>query len=181
MRIWLSGAFSTWKTTVMKWIKAKWHKKINEVARWILTERNIRPQDISKKDFNLFEQEIIEKQIWLESEQKDFVVDTTLFDALAYSEDTENHIENLKTVMAHFRKHIYDIVFLCMSEFDVKDDWIRHIDKDFQTKIEIRIMDIIMKTKHIYPEMKVIPLYWTPEERIESSNRNIWIYTRFKT
>lgn len=166
MRIWLSWSFSTGKTSLYENIYKEWHIKNPEIARKVLEEKQVRPESFSKEQLNEFQNEILDRQIDFERDNTNFIQDATLLDFLAYAKDTTDYWEFLKTVSNHFSKKAYDIIFYTPIEFNIEDDWVRHIDKEFQLEIDERIKYNLHMTA-CKTKTEIYTIKWTLKERVE--------------
>lgn len=169
MRIWFSWAFSTGKSTLWANAFKEWHIKNKEVARTILEEKQIRPDDFTVEQLDHFQSEVLETQLAIEKESSSFLQDTTLLDFLAYAKDAPSYDLFLKKVMKHFNKRAYDIIFYTPIEFDIEDDWVRHLDVNFQKTIADRIEYLLHMTA-CKNSTVIYNIKWTLEERIEKVN-----------
>lgn len=141
--------------------------KNSEIARKILEEKQIRPEQFSSEQLNIFQWEVIDRQIKEEKENDSFMQDTTLLDVLAYAKDAKDYDLYLKKVTNHLNKQIYDIIFYTPIEFDIEDDWLRHIDKEFQKTIDERIrLNLWIVSSFYKGQMKVYTITGTTKERI---------------
>ena len=137
------------------------------MARELLDEKKVRPQDFSPVSLNEFQEEVMWNQRKFEKEEENFLIDTTLLDSLAYAEDTIDYKERLLEVRKHFTKCVYDIIFYVPIEIDIEDDWMRHLDKEFQSLIDERIKFNLHMTKIKFPDMQIYTIKGSVEERIE--------------
>jgi nicotinamide riboside kinase len=113
MRIAFTGASSTGKTTLAKAI----NEKIPELeyitvdARKIINELNhINIDNLSEKEFLLFQKEWLSQKITQECKKKNFITDRTYIDAIAYIEN--KNIDNellLNTCLSRMKD--YDLIF----------------------------------------------------------------------
>ena len=144
MRIWVIGAFSTGKTTLIEsiWKELKGYKIITN------TEREI--ADLLWFDFNnhtelelLKYQSVASQKIIDEAITKNMITDTPIHLLQAYCEKpfTKNIVKRYWW--------IYDLLFYLPPEIDIEDDWIRHIDKKYQNQIDRNIKKILRHYEHI--------------------------------
>lgn len=122
---------------------------------------------MTPEQLNNFQANIISKQIQFEEENDSFMQDWTLLDILAYSQDTKDYDKYLKQVTNHFNKNIYDVIFYTPVEFEIENDWLRHIDKDFQKEIDQRIKYNLHITAIKYPDLEIHTITWSIEERVK--------------
>lgn len=147
MRIALTGSSSTGKTTLAQEIS----KLIDTLeyltvdARSIIESFNIINVDnLSKKNFKLFQKEWIKRKRENEFYMKSFVTDRSFIDPLAYMKD-RNIIDNVLVEQCVSYMDNYDIVFYVpfgnipfKSDGYRSDDIVQHenIDKNIQSLLE---------------------------------------------
>jgi len=170
MKIWISGAFSVGKSTLIQEIKKYTDIEVfDETAREILEEIGKRPEDMTKEELNKLQELIVERQTNKEQIHS-FITDTTLIEVLAYSKDLEVYNKIEKQIKEHYKKQIYDVLFYIPIEFEIEDDWLRHTNKEFQSIIDKRIRDNILKYR---PAKEIIKITGTIEERIKEIKKRL--------
>jgi len=100
LRVYISGAHSTGKTTLTRWVSSKYKlKMVNEVARTVLAESEI-PLDLLRVDidrtFN-FQSEVFQRQLVAEADAGSRFVSDRTFDNLAYA---ASHTIGLSKILA---------------------------------------------------------------------------------
>ena len=155
-RIAICWAFSTGKTTLINWITHPY--KIVDLERNV---ENLNPVTQSR-EFNIKLNKIIRVE---ESKSRDFITNNSYIDNLAYTAiSSKEDYDNLSRIANQ-----YDLAFYLPIEFNIEDDWYRHIDKSFQLKID----EIIRWHINKYSK-EVIVITWNIEERIEKVNLILW-------
>ena len=158
-RIWICWTHSTGKTTLLNNLNYK--NTIQEIAREVIQILWV-PQDMNKKERELFQRLIFTKQVSKEIELEDFITDRTLFDVLAYSMDLPCYKQLLLQAIKHLKTRPYTHVFYIPIEFTLESDWVRHTCEKYRSLIDKRILKLLNELS--------IPYYtitWSVDERIE--------------
>lgn len=168
LKIVLTGAPGTGKTTVLNLLRSKDYFCMEEVSREIIKEAE---QKGTKRMFLsepiLFSQKILDKRIdqYLESSKSSEVFcffDRGLPDVTAYLNSTQTPFDDFFELSNH--KHLYDVVFVFppWKEIYTKDNE-RFETYDEALKIHKEIIDEYKKT---HQNIVVVPKT-TPNERLE--------------
>lgn len=154
----------TGKTTIAKQLaKYKKFKLLPEVARLMHDKGYKLDKEITVE----VEMLIAEHQEEIEKEEGSWVADRCFVDLLAYTlvlfpeeEDLHNDIND------RLDKAKYDIIFYTPIEFPIRDDGVRSTNKEFQTKIDDTIKDILKTIPHVI-------LRGTKEARLKKAILNL--------
>lgn len=171
MKIWFCGTFAVGKTTLLEKSKIFFqdYHYIISTERELAKELDFDFNQSSIKEKISFQTELIKKQIQKEKDAKIFVTDTSLIDILAYSyfiKDStpeifeESFIQVIDSYFNHSWK--YDLLFYIPIEFEIENDWVRHIDNDFRYYIDT----LIKKHLDLFGK-KIITLSWDIDNRIQ--------------
>lgn len=142
-RIAITGAFNSWKSTCISSLRDLGFNVRDEVARKILKQMNIRPEDMTQKQLDDFQKEVYFQQVKEEILHKYHLMDASVIDILAYSKDSSVYEYLYEVVKWYLEQNPYRKVFLLEPIDDIEDDWLRHLDKDFQNEIYKRIKEIL--------------------------------------
>lgn len=158
MKIALTGASSTGKTTLAREVSAHWPtlQIVNVDARALLQRlghRNV--SNISPAEFNVFQQEYIREKLQVEPSDN-FVTERSYVDAFAYWEQTcapvcsaVEHKAILTTCKRHAER--YDLhIFLPFGILPFQSDGYRHPSADYHHKISRRIEELLQEWKVRY-------------------------------
>lgn len=159
MRIAITGAHGTWKSTLLSDLKKTEQLKhiptIEEIARAMIAGGHVMGTEE-------FQREVIKRQIEAENALESFMSDRSVFDNLAYSKAiSEELYQELKEISWN---QIYDKIVFLPIDFDLVDDWVRFTNLKFQREIQNHIIQILTDTNthfHI--------ITWDTEERVEKA------------
>ncbi len=172
MKIWISWAFSTGKTTIVNLLKKEkaLEKYIiqNELAREYLENNNLNANELSTQWQEKLQSHIFSNQTNIEHNNKKLIIDNTVFEWVAYSKWLKNYNHIYNKALVHYIINPYDIIFYIPPELNIENDWLRHVDKVFQETIDRRIKKLIKKAKQINTNLKIFTITWNKEERISS-------------
>jgi len=56
--------------------------------------------------------------------------------------------------------NLYDILFYLPPELDIEDDWVRHIDKEYQLEVDEQIRDAITLSIRKNPKLIARTIDW---------------------
>lgn len=149
MRIYLSGAHSSGKSTLANYIANKYKLPLlPETARMVLSERELR-LDALRSDLDAvdeYQAAVFHRQLKEEAKQEDFVSDRSLLDVLAYSiqhtriSDQLFKTDEFRDYVERLRKDDVLIFFVRPSKATLKDDGVREkIDWDGVVSIDATI------------------------------------------
>ncbi len=172
MKIWISWAFSTGKTTILNLLKKEKILKNyfiqNELAREYLENNNLNAWELSLEWQEKLQNHIFANQVNIEQNNEKLIIDNTIFEGIAYSKWLKNYDKIYNKALVHYILNPYDIIFYIPPELNIENDWLRHVDKEFQTKIDNRIRILISKAKKINNNLKTFTITWTKDQRISS-------------
>jgi len=146
-------SFSTWKTTITDKIE---EKNINKFTFYSDIERKIWEKywnivNLTEKEREIFQLDLIDYQIELEqniNKKEINFFNNSLITTLAYcffTFDLKTYKKIEKSVENFLEENPYDQIFYLPIEFEIEDDWIRHIDSEFQKNIDLKIKEILQK------------------------------------
>lgn len=147
MKISISGAQGVGKTTLINELKTALPEFIfiSEVVRSLIKEKNI---NINKDGDKISQHLIFKKHRENLDNEKDLITDRSVIDAFAYTLWSYNHgkfeKKDYHLFTSYFQatyKH-YTHFFYIQPEFNLVDDGVRSVDKEFQTQIHGIFMDI---------------------------------------
>jgi nicotinamide riboside kinase len=157
MKIALSGAQSTGKTTLLKLLKKEFenYEFIGEIVRNLKNKHGI---SINQK--GNFSSQLLIFQAHIENlDKEDFISDRCILDAFVYTEWSfqkgifnENEYQIFKDI---FLKNIfrYNIIFYIPVEFKLKKDGFRDEDLNFQKEIDELFLKILLQYKIDYKKI----------------------------
>lgn len=161
-----TGAHGTGKTSVLRMFEADGEYVITEVVRKIAKEglpiNEDGGTDTQKKIFSTYEMEF--------GITPSFISDRGLTDVLAYTtvavadgKVDVHFLRNQEKKFEKFHNRHTDIKYVYFPiEFDIEDDGVRSINKEYQTRIDRNIKNILDSYKLNY-----ITVHGTPEERYQ--------------
>jgi nicotinamide riboside kinase len=173
MKIAVDGSFSTGKTTLFNEL-IKFYPElhpIEEVSRVLLAEYGLSSVDeLQGKQKLKFEQGLIDRQISLELQHKNFIVDLSLIANLAYKTNDKIVDRALANKVSEFlgERGNYDLIFYIPIEFNLVKDGLRHEDEEFRKFIDQEIKNI-----HIKYNVSPIILSGDISQRLELAKKNI--------
>lgn len=135
-------------------------------------EWQIKPELLNEEQLEKFQQEISIRQRKAENDNENVLVDTTLIDSLWYAEWTEWYEDRVREVMDHFSQKTYDIIFYTPIEFDIEDDWLRHIDWEYQKLIDQKLKANLSTFSSFY-DIEIVEAKWTLEERLNIIDKTL--------
>lgn len=159
-----------WKSTVLDSLETDL-RKIPEIAREVIEEWNLRPQDMTYQQRVDFEWEMMIRQDKFEIEW-DFITDRSYFDILAYSK-TFMTIEDYNKLESNIKERIkekeyrlwakwwYHYMFYIPVEFPLEDDGVRFNDNWYQNEVD----DILREILNDFG-IEYIEISWTNDERV---------------
>ena len=170
MKIVITGSHGTGKSTLAR----QYPNKLNEVARSLIEEWG-HPNTFDEDKFDLFETEIIKRQISEELRLKDFISDRCVIDVLAYctlmaSPKTTRIIAD--KVQSYLQENTYDIIFYIPIEFEMEKDGVRYEDEQLRVIVDLQIQKYLKRYK-----LKYTVLTGSIEQRIETINSTILNHT----
>jgi len=168
MKISIEWAFSTGKSTLVKELWKLWYNVVYDLERDLIKEL-WNPKDMTKEEINLFQNKLIDLQLEKER-QKEVIFDWWLYTMLSYMKNNDINEYN-KNIQKILKKAKYDKVFLTLNELDIEDDWIRSIDKEYQTKIQTTIAQLIKLNWDNF-----ILLKWNIKQRLNTIIHNLHTY-----
>jgi predicted ATPase len=134
MRIYFSGGHSSGKSTLCRYVSAKYNlPMITETARTILSETELQIDSLrSDIDIvNTYQSRVFERQLEEEGRQKSFVSDRSAIDVLAYSAQHSTLLpdlmqdESLSKYVSSLRDKKSLIFFVRPSHATLKNDGVR--------------------------------------------------------
>lgn len=164
LRIGLTGAHSTGKTSVLNTLKTICPdiNYITEIAR----EFDIKVEGANRTKVQI---DILRAQMVAENKyySKGFISDRTVIDNLAYFMAIENKYRDIRTTkiynrIVEMRLHRYDLIFYFPIEFPIVKDGFRFEDEGFQKKIDHNILLIMKKNNVAY-----FPVTGSVKDRVE--------------
>lgn len=126
------------------------------------------PSNLTQDQLDVFEKEIMKRQIERELSMDSFVSDRSVIDFLAYANTfcSSLALEELKqTAEEHIKNHPYDIIFYTPIEFPMEKDWVRYEDETYR-----EIIDWLIKKYLERYGVNYIILSWSIEERMNIIN-----------
>lgn len=154
------GAHGVWKTTLLQAIE--YENKITEIARDLIESIGVAPQNMTKPQQIQFQKNIYREQRKAERELDSFISDRSVYDNLAYAqvlcEDLSQQI--LESILN--THDWYDNVFYVPIEFELKSDWVRFEEQDFQKTIDETILHIVKLLN-----IPIIEVKWSLAQRKE--------------
>jgi hypothetical protein len=149
MKIAIDWAFWVGKTTLVDKVgKSICLKRIANTEREIASKTNFNFNTCTDSELKEFQELLRLRQERYEQECWDFITDCSCVIQDAYW-DT-------------WVTDTYDYHFYVPIEFDIENDWVRHIDKEFQELISKKILAIYEKNN-----IKYITVTWTIQERVD--------------
>lgn len=142
-RIAVCWAFNSWKSTCITSLKDLWFNVCDEVARKILKKMNVRPENMTRSQLNEFQREVYFQQVKEEILHKYHIMDASVIEILAYAKDTDIYNELYWIVKAFLNNNPYDKVFYFEKIKEIEDDWLRHLDGNYQDEIDKRIKQLL--------------------------------------
>ena len=179
MKIWIMWAFSTWKTTLAKWLYNKLKKDINWLELIINPERKIQKElnynfnNHTLEEFYNFQKKLIEYKQEINKTKENYISDTPVWLWLWYiwnwETKKEKEINNELKKITFNSNSKYDILFYLPIEFEIENDWTRHVDKRFQEVVDERIIKSLFHIKKVNWAKHVYLLSWDINTRINSA------------
>lgn len=177
MKIAITGSHWVGKSTLIDLLENKKElghfKKIPEVAREEILKRGKTPDKMTLEEKIDFEQTLLKKQIELEWQNSKFISDRCVLDILVYSEFLlGNHKtkDEIKELVKNYliEKSPYDKIFYIPIEFELKLDWIRFEDIQFQKTVDEKFI-------YFFKEFWIEPiiLKWNTEQRLSTILQHI--------
>lgn len=161
MKIAIVWSHGTGKSSLLDAIPRPVENKIQEVARKIITEIWILPQDMEKRQKEIFQIKVYEEQREQEKHHVHFVSDRGVYDNLAYVSFVSEPLYKLLLADAKATHRWYDRVFYIPIEFPLVSDWVRFDNVSFQKEVDTRILEIMDLFK---VEYRIIT--WSTENRV---------------
>lgn len=178
MKISFSGVQCTGKSTLIKEMQNS--DKFNEYT--FLTECI---RDLNKKGFKINENGDDNTQTAVMcmhlinlDKSKNTIMDRCLLDGMCYAEWSYNHgkisDENYKFCKRVFLSNIdsYDIIFYLVPEFEMVDDGVRSLNKEFRDEVK-EIFDKYVNILTVSNKVKIINLHGSVDERMKQINEVI--------
>lgn len=140
-RIAISGSFGTGKTTLLEALEVP-YPKLKETARDVITKTKINPRYI-QNDLEAkfkFQEAILDLQIKKESENKDFLIDRSIFDSFGFCGNLTDiqRFKLYKKIRENYNP--YDLVIFLPSTIPLVDDGTRLLSPQFQKEVEKEIL-----------------------------------------
>lgn len=166
-RIILTGAHGTGKTTVLNMFKEHGYPVITEVVRTLHNENGVKINEVGDDEGQAM---IFDKYQELLSSHEPYVSDRGLTDVLAYTGYlytrncvSKNVLVDQLIAFEEFNRANKDVLYFYFPiEFEIEDDNVRSIDKEFQKEVD----DNIKHTLHSY-NINYHKVHGTPEERFQ--------------
>ena len=163
MKVWLVWSFSTWKSTIAKSLKEKWYNTSEDIEREAIAKFGWIKNQLQFQNY-IFERQ---KQ---EEEKTSWFFDNTIITVLAYSYfnlDKESYDYLYNKARYYLYKKPYDWLIYLPIEFEIENDWIRNIDKEFQKCIDIKIKYLLKHFDLPYETVK----WWVQERVLQITNK----------
>lgn len=145
MKIGICGSFSTGKTTLATRLSSQIRLRLLPEMIKVLSP-NKSPKDMCDITLHSLQRNCINLQNASEQRNSEFVAECCLYNYYAYSAAKNvpifNMLAGLSLRLAR-EPDRYDLLVYCPIEFDIVDDGYRHLDKDFQLKIDSLIREVI--------------------------------------
>lgn len=156
MRIGITGAHSTGKTTLLNALRSeeafKQYAICDEVTRQVLSYG----LPINEKGNDITQRLIMNQHIVNLTLHEDMITDRTALDGLIYTTWLYNNNKVEKKTLDYAQQvfnaiwNKYDIIFYTPIEFDVEDDGVRSVDPKFRKEIGQLFADYVIASKHRY-------------------------------
>lgn len=165
-----NGAQGTGKSTILKELESKGYEVVTEVVR-NLSKKGVK---INKDGDEKGQKKIFNEYLNIFNSKDNYVSDRGLIDVVAYTvylvrhgKISEKFADKQLKELHKFTQSNPDVVYFYFPvEFDIEDDGVRDLDKDFQKEIN----EIIL-TLYASLGIRFVTLSGTVEERLDKIKR----------
>ena len=175
MKIAIIWTHWVWKTTLVDRINLgdSGMHKIQEVARDIITNTWVNPQDMTRHEKLVFQMRIYNEQIRREAMYDNFISDRSRYDNLAYLKHVNEGLFDAIITVEKQKENQYDKIIYLPIEFPLVLDGVRYSSDKFQRTIDNTILDILEILGYEYETVT-----WSIEER---TNKVLWVIESFNS